>query len=100
MSEKPFDEPETGAPAATDPHETDDAATSAAMAALKQERDDLHDRLLRQGAEFDNYRKRVERGRRELADQGNVDLLEELLLIVDDFELALTADAGDRPGSS
>ena len=37
--------------------------------ALKQERDDLYDRLLRKTAEFDNYRKRVERERREQADQ-------------------------------
>ena len=28
---------------------------------LRKERDGLHDRLLRQAAEFDNYRKRVDR---------------------------------------
>ena len=45
-------------------------------------------------AEFDNYRKRVERERREHADQAIVDLLESLLLIVDDFDRALTVEAG------
>ena len=46
------------------------------LAALKRERDDLYDRLLRKTAEFDNYRKRVERERREQADQAVVDLLQ------------------------
>ena len=50
---------------------------------------------LRKTAEFDNYRKRVERERREQADQAVVDLLQELLLVVDDFDRALTVDAGD-----
>ena len=33
--------------------------------ALRQERDELQNRLLRTAAEFDNYRKRTERERRE-----------------------------------
>ena len=45
--------------------------------------------------EFDNYRKRIERERREQADQAVVDLLQELLLVVDDFDRALTVDAGE-----
>ena len=35
------------------------------ISALERERDELHDRLLRTAAEFDNYRKRIERERRE-----------------------------------
>jgi molecular chaperone GrpE len=62
---------------------------------LQRERDDYYDRLLRKTAEFDNYRRRVERERREQADQAVVDLLQELLLVVDDFELALTVEAGE-----
>ncbi len=62
---------------------------------LQRERDDYHDRWLRKSAEFDNYRKRVERERREQADQTVTGLLLELLLIVDDFDLALTVDAGE-----
>ena len=46
---------------------------------LQRERDDYHDRWLRKTAEFDNYRKRVERERREQADQKVTDLLLELL---------------------
>src|SRR3979411_2493158 len=54
------------------------------------ERNEYYDSLLRKTAEFDNYRKRVERERREQADQSVADLLLELLLVVDDFDRALT----------
>ena len=79
---------------------TDDSDASAASATselgnLQRERDDFKDRWLRKSAEFDNYRKRVERERREQADQAVVDLLRELLLVVDDFDRALTVDAGE-----
>jgi molecular chaperone GrpE len=66
---------------------------------LQRERDDYKDRWLRKGAEFDNYRKRVERERREQADQAVVDLLQQLLLVVDDFDRALTVDAGEGAGA-
>jgi molecular chaperone GrpE len=62
---------------------------------LQRERDELYDRLLRKTAEFENYRRRVERERREQADQSIVDLLQELLLVVDDFDLALTVETGE-----
>ena len=62
---------------------------------LQRERDDYYDRWLRKTAEFDNYRKRVERERRERADQKITDLMLELLQVVDDFDRALTMDAGE-----
>ena len=62
---------------------------------LERERDDYKDRWLRKSAEFDNYRRRIERERREQADQAIVDLLQDLLSIVDDFDRALTVDAGE-----
>ena len=65
---------------------------------LERERDDYKDRWLRKSAEFDNYRKRVERERREQADQSVVDLLQQLLLVVDDFDRALTV-SGDEGGA-
>jgi molecular chaperone GrpE len=71
------------------------APESTELADLQRERDDFKDRWLRKGAEFDNYRKRVERERREQADQSVVDLLQELLTVVDDFDRALTVDAGE-----
>jgi molecular chaperone GrpE len=65
------------------------------LAALKRERDELYDRLLRQAAEFDNYRKRIDRERRAAASQEVVNLLLELLLVVDDFDLALRVESDD-----
>jgi molecular chaperone GrpE len=71
--------------------------------ALRQERDELQDRLLRAAAEFDNYRKRTDRERRELSDAVAADLLRDLLPVVDDLERALaasdiTGDAALRDG--
>jgi molecular chaperone GrpE len=60
---------------------------------LRKERDALHDRLLRQAAEFDNYRKRVDRERRDITQYAAADVLQELLPIVDDFERALRVEA-------
>jgi molecular chaperone GrpE len=80
MSEEPVTEPVETPPAATDQ-----------LAELQRERDDYYDRWVRKAAEFDNYRRRVERERREQADHAVVRLLQELLLVVDDFDLAQMA---------
>ena len=63
---------------------------------LRKERDALHDRLLRQAAEFDNYRKRIDRERKESSEFAAADVLQDILPIIDDFERALSVDA---PGS-
>ena len=60
---------------------------------LRKERDGLQDRLLRQAAEFDNYRKRIDRERRDTSQYAATEFLQELLPIVDDFERALRIDA-------
>jgi molecular chaperone GrpE len=86
---------ETMNPAATEPAAEASEAPAAGLEALQRERDDYYDRLLRKTAEFDNYRRRVERERREQADQAVVDLLQDLLLVVDDFDRALTVEAGE-----
>jgi molecular chaperone GrpE len=76
--------------------DTPDAMVSAdPVSDLQRERDDYVDRWLRKTAEFDNYRKRVERERREQADQKVTNLLLELLPIIDDFDRALTMEAGE-----
>lgn len=92
MADEDTTKPAADTSAATDVPGTGDAA---AAGTLKRERDDYYDRLLRKTAEFDNYRRRVDRERREQADQSVVDLLEDLLLVVDDFDLALTVEAGE-----
>ena len=98
--------PATASPAATDPPPVGGrpeaaqagpgpAVETPEMAALKRERGEIWDRLLRKTAEFDNYRKRIERERRGQTDQAVADLLTELLSVVDDLERALAADADD-----
>ena len=62
---------------------------------LQKQRDQYYDMLLRKSAEFDNYRKRVERERQTLADAAAAGIIEELLPLVDDLERALKADTGD-----
>jgi molecular chaperone GrpE len=96
MTEDPRNEPAEpeAAPAAPTPDAAGDR--DAELAALQRERDDYHDRWLRKSAEFDNYRKRVERERREQSDQAVVDLLLELLLVVDDFDRALAVEADEE----
>jgi len=61
--------------------------------ALQREKDALQDRLLRTAAEFDNYRKRMDRERRDLAEYAAADILNDLLPILDNFERALQAPA-------
>jgi molecular chaperone GrpE len=56
---------------------------------LKAERDDLYDRLLRKQAEFDNYKKRVERERSEYVQFASAELIKELLNAMDSFDLAI-----------
>ncbi len=67
------------------------------MEALRRDRDEQYDRFLRESAEFQNYRKRVERERREQADAVTAEIVRDLLPIIDNFERALRTPAG--PGS-
>lgn len=66
-----------------------DAASE--LETLRRERDEAHDRLLRLQAEFDNYRKRMDRERRDLGDHVTAELLGEFLPVLDDVQRALTA---------
>lgn len=71
-----------------------DAPATAEQDTLRLERDQAQDRLLRLQAEFDNYRKRLDRERRELGDHLASELLTEFLPVLDDVERALTAASG------
>jgi molecular chaperone GrpE len=77
------------------PQEQADTQNNDPLEELRREKDSLQDRLLRTAAEFDNYRKRVERERRDLADYMKADILAEILPIVDNFERALQAPSSD-----
>jgi molecular chaperone GrpE len=94
MSDEPLTDPAEPSVAAADPSAAREPASDDPMEALRRERDDFKDRWVRKTAEFENYRRRIERERREQADQAVADLLESLLLVVDDFDRALTVEAG------
>jgi molecular chaperone GrpE len=73
--------------------ESGDTTSTADVDDLQRQRDDYYDRLLRKTAEFDNYRKRVERDRQAMSESVAADLFRDLLPLVDDLERALKADA-------
>lgn len=86
-----------GGDAAASPGGSGQQPDAPAADSVAAERDRYYDLLLRKTAEFDNYRKRVERERRELIDLAAADVLAELLPVVDDLERALRVDsAGDQ----
>jgi molecular chaperone GrpE len=86
MNDTPVD------PAADEAAFTDAPGTEASeLDVLRRERDDAQDRLLRLQAEFDNYRKRVERERRDLGEHFAAEVFADFLPVVDDIERALTA---------
>ena len=72
----------------------DEAADAVDVEAVKAERDALQDRLLRTAAEFDNYRKRIDRERRDQSESAAASLLAEVLPVVDNLERALQAPTG------
>ena len=81
--------------ATTDPVDNGSAVVDADE--LQRQRDDFYDRLLRKTAEFDNYRKRVERDRQSMADAVTTDVVRDLLPLVDDLERALKLAPGPTP---
>ena len=60
---------------------------------VRKQRDEYYDLLLRKTAEFENYRKRIERERRDLSEYAGADILKAVLPLVDDLERALQAAA-------
>ena len=78
--------PEESAPVA--------AAEGGTVPDVQRERDEYYDRLLRKTAEFDNYRKRIERERQAASEAAAADLVKDLLPLMDDLERALKAEAG------
>jgi len=76
-----------------------DQAAAGDVTQLQKERDDYYDRLLRKTAEFDNYRRRTDRERQQLAESAAADLIKDLLPLVDDLERAIKAEATAATGS-
>ena len=58
--------------------------------------EELTDRLTRQMAEFDNFRKRTDREKSQMYEVGAKDVIEKILPVVDNFERGLDAAAGEE----
>lgn len=84
--------------------ETWDAAWAGLQAqvdSLTQEKIALYDQLLRRQAEFENYRRRVEREKSETYHRARAEVLLELLPVLDNYERALWSlerNRGDAEG--
>ena len=59
--------------------------------ALRKERDELRDQLLRRRADFENFKKRVERDREQARQDTLADVFQALIPILDNFDRALAA---------
>ncbi len=94
VSESPADLSAEAAAAFAPAGASADTSAEHALAALERARDALQDRLLRLAAEFDNFRKRVDRDRREQADAAMAAALEDLFPIIDNLNRALEAPIG------
>jgi molecular chaperone GrpE len=58
---------------------------------LQEERDELNDRLLRKTAEFENFRRRMDREKKRRHQAGKERVVELMLEVLDDFERSLDA---------
>ena len=88
-----LDQETGGASEIEEEQETDMAVSEASVddeaVLLKAELDHVRDVYLRKLAEFDNFRKRVERERDEYRRSGVEEMIRELLPVIDNFERAL-----------
>jgi len=71
--------------------EADSAKENAEMAKLTADLEDLRQTLLRRQADFENYRKRIEKERFEDSKRATARVIEGLIPIIDGFEQALAA---------
>ena len=111
MKGRKHDGPDDGAPVDTAPTEERveerglagvdtapvPALTREEIEALRRERDELRDQVLRKRAEFENYRKRVERDRQQAGTDGAAAVLKGLVPTLDNLDRALETAGKDDP---
>lgn len=73
--------------------ETEDKEVKKEETSPETELAELKDRYLRLYAEFENYKKRVQKDKEELIKYGNESLLYEILSVIDNLEMALSHSA-------
>ena len=84
----PVDAPEAEVAAEEEEVQPADAAEQ-----LAHELERLKDQLLRQAAEFQNYRRRSEREKATMLQRGRIEVIEPMLSVLDDFRRSLDASA-------
>lgn len=67
--------------------------------ALKEKIDELEDRVKRQMAEFDNFRKRTEKEKTAMFETGAKSVIEKILPVVDNFERGLASVPEEEKGT-
>ena len=72
------------------------AQLEAKIAALEAENSELKEQYLRKQADFDNFRKRMQREKEEAARFANKDLMLDILPVIDDFERAIKSAEESR----
>ena len=75
-------------------------ATRAELKRVEAENAELKDRLARRQADFENYRKRVERERTETYNRVNADVATKLLPVLDNLKRALEAESSVESSES
>jgi molecular chaperone GrpE len=71
--------------------DAEDASADAEVGKLAKDLEDLRQTLLRRQADFDNYRKRVEKERSDDSRRATARVIEGLIPVVDSFEQALAS---------
>lgn len=71
-------------------------AISAERDQLAAERNELKDLLQRNRAEFDNFRRRSDREKMEIAEYGSTELMKAVVSLLDDFDRALAVESADK----
>ena len=98
-NEKAEENPETenAAEQSEEVEEKNEETPEEKIAALEKENAELKDQLLRRAADFDNYRKRMMKEKKETYDYANAALLSDLLDSLDNFDRTIDAakDAKD-----
>lgn len=74
-----------------EPSGDEDRSPEEHIAALEAERDELNDRLLRQAAEFQNFRRRMQREQKKFFQSGKKEVILPMLEVLDDFQRSIEA---------
>jgi molecular chaperone GrpE len=82
------------------PESKGESSPGECIAVLEAELADTKDQLLRKAADFENFRKRMNREKQEAIDFANQSLLLDLIPVIDDFERALNSAESSKDFTS